>query len=64
MSQIETHGFTEVRSEVVVHTAHMRGRDAIEVIGRNALLLGRERADHRLRLFQDRAEALEAAALP
>ena len=63
--QIETHGFTEVGSEVVVpNTAHMRGRDGIEVIGRNALVFRVENGQiTRLRLFQEQAEALEAAGL-
>ncbi len=63
--QIETHGFTEVGSEVVVpNTAHMRGRDGIEVIGRNALVFRVENGQiTRLRLFQEEAEALEAAGL-
>jgi ketosteroid isomerase-like protein len=63
--QIETHGFTEVGSEVVVpNTAHMRGREGIEVIGRNALVFRVENEQiTRIRLFQGQAEALEAAGL-
>ena len=63
--QIETHGFTEVDSEVVVpNTAHMRGRDGIEVTARSALVFKVEDGQiTRLRMFQEQAEALEAAGL-
>ncbi len=61
--QLEIHGFTEVGSEVVVpNTAHVRGRQGIEVIGRSTLVFTVENGRiTRLRLFQERAEALEAA---
>jgi ketosteroid isomerase-like protein len=63
--QIETHGFTEVGSEVVVpNTAHMRGRDGIELAARSALVFKVEDGQiTRLRLFQEKAEALEAVRL-
>ena len=63
--QIETHGFTEIGSEVVVpNTAHMRGRDGIEVTARSALVFKVEDGQiTRLRMFQEQAEALEAAGL-
>ena len=63
--QIETHGFTEVGSEVVVpNTAHMRGRDGIEVTARSALVFKVEEGQiTQLVLFQEQAEALEAAGL-
>jgi ketosteroid isomerase-like protein len=63
--QIETHGFTEAGSEVVVpNTAHMRGREGIEVIARNALVYWVENGQiTRLRMFQEQAEALEAVGL-
>jgi ketosteroid isomerase-like protein len=63
--QLEMHGFTEVGSEVVVpNTAHMRGRQGIEVIARSTLVFTVENGQiTRLRLFQERAEALEAAGL-
>ena len=63
--QIETHGFTEVGSEVVVpNTAHMRGRDGIELMARSALVFRLENGQiTRLRLFQEQAEALEDAGL-
>jgi ketosteroid isomerase-like protein len=62
---IEAHGFTEVGSEVVVPiTAHMRGREGIEVISRNALTFWVENGQiTRLRMFQEQAEALEAVGL-
>jgi ketosteroid isomerase-like protein len=63
--QLEMHGFTEVGSEVVVpNTAHIRGRQGIEVIARSTLVFTVENGQiTRLRLFQERAEALEAAGL-
>ena len=63
--QIETHGFTEIGSEVVVpNTAHMRGRDGFEVTARSALVFKVEDGQiTRLRMFQEQAEALEAAGL-
>jgi ketosteroid isomerase-like protein len=64
-SQLEIHNFTEAGSEVVVwNTAHMWGRDGIEVTARSALVFTVENGQiTRLRLFQDEAEALEAAGL-
>ena len=64
-AQVEAHGFTEAGSEVVVpNTAHMQGRDGIEVVARSALVYTVENGQiTRLRLFQERAEALEAAGL-
>jgi ketosteroid isomerase-like protein len=63
--QLEVHGFTEVGSEVVVpNTAHMRGRQRIEVIARSTFVFTLENGQiTRLRLFQERAEALEAVGL-
>jgi ketosteroid isomerase-like protein len=64
--QLDMHRFTEVGSEVVVpNTAHVRGRQGIEVIARSTFVFTVEnRGITRLRLFQDRAEGLEAAGLP
>jgi ketosteroid isomerase-like protein len=63
--QVEYHGFTEMGSEVVVpNTAHIRGRQGIEVVARSAFVFTVERGlITRLRMFQERAEALEAAGL-
>jgi ketosteroid isomerase-like protein len=63
--QIETHGFTEVGSEVVVsNTGHSRGRQGIEVIARSTFVYTVEKGQiTRLRMFQERAEALEAVGL-
>jgi ketosteroid isomerase-like protein len=63
--RIEVHSYTEAGSEVVVsNTAHMRGRDGIEVIARSALVDTVEAGQiTRLRLFQEEAEALEAVGL-
>jgi ketosteroid isomerase-like protein len=57
--------FAEAGSEVVVsNTAYMQGRDGIEVIARAALVYTVENGQiTRLRMFQERAEALEAAGL-
>jgi ketosteroid isomerase-like protein len=54
-----------VGSEVVVpNTAHMRGRQGIEVTARSTQVFTVENGRiTRLRLFQERAEALEAAGL-
>jgi ketosteroid isomerase-like protein len=64
-SELEVHDLTEAGSEVVVwNTAHMRGRDGIEVTARSALVFTVENGQiTRLRMFQERAEALEAAGL-
>jgi ketosteroid isomerase-like protein len=63
--QLEAHGFLEAGSEVVVpNTAHLRGRDGIEVIARSTFVYTVESGQiTRLRMFQDHAEALEAAGL-
>ena len=64
-SELEVHDLTGAGSEVVLwNTAHMRGRDGIEVTARSALVFTVENGEiTRLRLFQERAEALEAAGL-
>ena len=61
--QVEYHGLTEVGAEVVVpNTAHIRGREGIEVVARSTFVFTVEKGRiTRLRLFQERAEALEAA---
>ena len=63
--RLETHGFTEAGSDVVVsNTAHMQGRGGIEVIARSTMVF--TVANGRIirqGLFQTRAEALEAAGL-
>jgi ketosteroid isomerase-like protein len=63
--QIEPHDFTEADSEVVVwNTAHMRGREGIEVSARTALVFTVENAQITcLRLFDEQDEALEAVGL-
>jgi ketosteroid isomerase-like protein len=63
--QIEIHTIAEAGSEVVVsNTAHMRGREGIEVVARSALAHRLENGQiTRLRLFQEQAEAPEAAGL-
>jgi ketosteroid isomerase-like protein len=63
--QVEWHGFTEVGSEVVVpNTAHIRGRQGIEVVARSTFVYTVENGRiTRSRMFQERAEALEAVGL-
>jgi ketosteroid isomerase-like protein len=63
--RVELHGFTEVGSEVVVpNTAHVRGRQGIEVTARSTFVWTVEdRQITRFRMFQEHAEALEAAGL-
>jgi ketosteroid isomerase-like protein len=63
--QVEYHAFTEVGSEVVVpNTSHIRGRQGIEVVARsNFVFTVEDGRITRLRMFQGRAEALEAAGL-
>ena len=63
--QLEASDFTDAGSEVVIsNTARMQGRDGIEVIARSALVYTIENGQiARLRMFQERAEALEALGL-
>jgi ketosteroid isomerase-like protein len=63
--QVELHGFTEVGSEVVAsNTGHFRGREGIEVVARSTFLWTFENGQiARFRMFQERAEALEAVGL-
>jgi ketosteroid isomerase-like protein len=63
--QLENYGWAETDSEVVYsQTAHMRGREAIEVTARSTQVFTLENGQITcLRLFQERAEALEAAGL-
>jgi ketosteroid isomerase-like protein len=63
--QLETYGFAEAGSEVVYsNTAHLRGREGIEVVARSTFVFTVENGQiTRLRLFQERAEALEAVGL-
>jgi len=63
--QLEVHGFTAAGFEVVVpNTAHMRGRQGIAVVASSTFVFTVEKGQiTRLRLFQERAEALEAVGL-
>jgi ketosteroid isomerase-like protein len=60
-----THGFAEAGSEVVYsQTTHIRGREGIEVSARSTFLFTVEGVRiTRVRMFDERAEALEAAGL-
>jgi hypothetical protein len=60
--EIETDEFMEVGSGVVVpNTAHLRGRDGIEVVAKSTFVFTLESGlIARLQMFQGRAEALEA----
>lgn len=64
--RVELHGIADGGSEVVIsNTAHVRGRDGIEVIARSTFVWTVEGGQiTRFRMFQVRAEALEAAGLP
>ena len=63
--QVELHEVTAGRSDVVItNTAHVRGRDGIEVSARSTFVWTVEHGKiARLRMFQEREEALEAAGL-
>jgi ketosteroid isomerase-like protein len=63
--EVEPHGFTQAGSEVVVpNTAHMRGRDGMEVIARSTFVYTVENGQiTRIRMFQELSEALTAAGL-
>ena len=65
-AQIETpQGFTDAGSEVVVsNTTHFRGREGIEVSASSTWVFTVENGQiTRLRMFQERGEALEAVGL-
>ena len=64
-ARLETQGFIEAGSEVVASsTARFRGREGIEVIARSTNVYTVENGKiTRLRMFQERAEAFEAAGL-
>jgi ketosteroid isomerase-like protein len=63
--QVEMHGLTGIGSEVVVpNTAHLRRREGIEVTVRSTFVFTIEDGQiTRLQMFQEQAEALEAAGL-
>jgi ketosteroid isomerase-like protein len=63
--EIETHDIAEAGSEVVVpNTTCFRGRQGIEVVARSAFVFTIENGQiTRQRMFQERAEALDAAGL-
>ncbi len=63
--ELETYGWAEAGSEVVYsNTSHNRGRDGIEVIARSTLVSTVENGQiTRIRMFQERADALKAAGL-
>jgi ketosteroid isomerase-like protein len=64
-AELETYDVTEAGSDVVVpNTATFRGRQGIEVVARSVFVFTVEDGQIvRQRLFQERAEALEAAGL-
>jgi ketosteroid isomerase-like protein len=63
--RIQTHGIRDAGSEVVVpNTAKFRGREGIEVGARSTFVFTVEDGKTtRFRMFQEQAEALEAAGL-
>ena len=64
-SQLETYGWAQAGCEVVYsNTVHMRGRQGIEVAAKSTLVNTIENGQITcIRMFQQRAEALEAAGL-
>jgi len=60
--KIEIHEPTQIdRCVVVPNTAHMRGRDGIEVVARSTFVFTVENGlQTRVEMFQEQAEALEA----
>ena len=62
---VEMHGFTKAGSMAVVpNTGHIPGRQGIEVVARSTFVFTVESERiTRLRMFQERADALEAAGL-
>jgi ketosteroid isomerase-like protein len=62
---VETHGVTQAGSDVVVpNTAHLRGRDGIEVVARATFVFTVANGKiTRFRMLQEGAEGLEAAGL-
>jgi ketosteroid isomerase-like protein len=63
--ELELSNFRQTGPYVVAsNTAHMRGRDGVEVIARSTSVFTVENGQiARSRMFQERAEALEAAGL-
>jgi ketosteroid isomerase-like protein len=63
--ELELSDFRQTGPYVVAsNTAHMRGRDGVEVIARSTSVFTVENGQiARSRMFQERAEALEAAGL-
>jgi ketosteroid isomerase-like protein len=63
--RVETYGIVDAGSEVVVsNTAHMWGREGIEVTAKSTFVWTVENGQiTRFRMFQERAEALEALGL-
>jgi ketosteroid isomerase-like protein len=63
--RVETYGVVEAGSDVVVsNTAHMRGREGIEVTAKSTFVWTVENGQiTRYRLFQERGKALEAVGL-
>jgi ketosteroid isomerase-like protein len=63
--QVELSDFRQTGPYVVAsNTAHMRGRDGVEVTARSTFVYTVENGQiTRIRMFQERAEALEAAGL-
>ena len=63
--EVELSDFRETGPHVVAsNTAHMRGRDGVEVIARSTFVYTVENGlQTRLQMFQEREEALEAVGL-
>jgi ketosteroid isomerase-like protein len=65
VAQLVAHDFIDAGSEVVVpNTAHVRGPQGVEAVARSNFVYTVENDQiTRFRMFQERAEALEAAGL-
>jgi ketosteroid isomerase-like protein len=64
--EVKTHGFIRAGADVVIpNSAHLRGREGLEVIVRSTFVYRVERGQiTRLRMFQKLADALDAAGFP
>jgi ketosteroid isomerase-like protein len=64
--ELKTQGFIQAGADVVIpNSAHLRGREGIEVVARSSFVYRVERGQiTRLRMFQELADALDAAGFP
>ena len=64
--EVKTHGFIQAGADVVIpNSAHLRGREGIEVVARSTFVYTVKRGQiTRLRMFQELGHALEAVGFP